>query len=92
MTFLLLYQLRTSDRLEENLYDYLLTNSVCVSFSFSKQSETQVMFLSHFLSKRQSILCFRTISIILILLNEFIFVALRTADVNVCVILNQTFH
>ena len=47
MTFLLLYQLRTSDRLEEKLYDYLPTNSVCVSFSFSKQSETQLMCLSH---------------------------------------------
>ena len=92
MTFFLLCQLRTSDRLEENLYDYLLTNSVCVSFSFSKQSETQVMFLSHFLTKRQSILSFRTISIILILVNEFIFVASSTADVNVRVILNQTLH
>ena len=93
MTFLLLYQLRISGRLEEKLYDYLLTNSVCVAFSFGKQSQAQVMFLSHFLSKRQSILCFRTISIIiLILLNEFIFLASRTADVNVCVILNQTLH
>lgn len=32
MTFLLLYQLRTSDRLEGKLYDYLLTNSVCLLF------------------------------------------------------------
>jgi len=44
MTFLLLCQLRISDRLEEKLYDYLLTNSVCVAFSFGKQSQAQVMF------------------------------------------------
>jgi len=55
MTFLLLCQLRISDRLEEKLYDYLLTNSVCVAFSFGKQSQAQVMF---YRISRQNVILF----------------------------------
>lgn len=78
MTFLLLCHLRTADRLDRKLYDYLPIEPV-LPFHLVNKAKHRWHLIFYF--DKNVIPVTVTISIILILLNKFIFAASCTADV-----------